>query len=96
MKRIFSRMIIFDFHFSIGFNIPYVYIAAQAEFLGLSKNDGSYLLAVIGGANTIGRIVLGYLSDKPYVNRLYVYNACLTLCGICKFFPNILVIGLLG
>lgn len=25
---------------------------------------------------------MGYISDKPWVNRLHVYNICLTICGI--------------
>lgn len=62
--------------------MPYVYIAAQAEALSISKTDASILIATIGAANTIGRIILGYMSDKPWVNRLHVYNMCLTVCGI--------------
>ena len=70
------------FYSSIGFNMPYVYIAAQAEALDISKTHASYLIATIGAANTVGRIILGYVSDKTWVNRLYVYNMCLTVCGI--------------
>lgn len=62
--------------------MPYVYIAAQAEALEISKTHASYLIATIGAANTVGRIILGYVSDKTWVNRLYVYNMCLTVCGI--------------
>ncbi|KOX72879.1 Monocarboxylate transporter 12 [Melipona quadrifasciata] len=54
----------------------------QAEERGINKKDASYLLAVIGIANTVGRIILGYVSDKPGVNRLLIYNLCLTICGI--------------
>ncbi|CAO1392089.1 unnamed protein product [Diamesa serratosioi] len=79
---IFIIFVISNFLTSIGFNMPYVYLAAQAEVLGISKSDASLLLGVIGFANTIGRIILGYLSDKPWVNRLWVYNVCLTVCGI--------------
>lgn len=62
--------------------MPYVYIVSQAKVLHLTGEQSSYLIAVIGVANTIGRIILGYISDKPWVNRLWVYNVCLTLCGI--------------
>lgn len=62
--------------------MPYVYIAAQAEALQISKVDASYLIATIGAANTVGRIILGYIADKPWVNRLHIYNMCLTICGI--------------
>ncbi|XP_012158740.1 monocarboxylate transporter 12 [Ceratitis capitata] len=79
---VFMLFALSNFFTSIGFNVPYIYIAAQAETLQLNSAQSSYLIAVIGVANTIGRIILGYLADKPWVNRLWVYNVCLTLCGI--------------
>lgn len=54
----------------------------RARQLGISDKDSSYLLAVVGISNTVSRIVLGYISDQPWVNRLYLYNIALTLCGI--------------
>lgn len=79
---VFIIFTISNFCTSIGFNVPYVYLAAQADTLGISKERASYLLSIIGIANTVGRIVLGYLADKPWVNRLLVYNVCLTCCGV--------------
>ncbi|CAH0393760.1 unnamed protein product [Bemisia tabaci] len=46
------------------------------------RDQRSYLLAIVGIANTVGRVVLGYISDKPYINRLYIYNGSLTIGGI--------------
>lgn len=69
-----------NFCTSVGFNVPYVFLVTLGKSLGLETP--SYLLSTIGAANTVGRIVLGYFSDKPYVNRLLVYNVCLTLCGV--------------
>lgn len=57
-------------------------LQAMAEDKSLSKEESSQLLSVVGVANTVGRIVLGYLADKPWVNRLMVYNVSLTICGI--------------
>lgn len=54
----------------------------QAEKQGISKDTASYLLSAVGIANTVGRVLLGYIADKPWVNRLYIYNGCLTVCGI--------------
>ncbi|KAJ8973699.1 hypothetical protein NQ317_000751 [Molorchus minor] len=70
---------------SIGFNIPYVYIVPKAKQLGVATEKAGMLISIIGGANTIGRIVLGYISDKPWINRLYIYNWCLTICGLATF-----------
>lgn len=81
---IFVLFTISNFLTSIGFYIPYVYIVSKAKELGLSEKEGSMLLAMIGIGNTIGRIVLGFFSDKSYVDRLQVYNWCLTICGIGK------------
>lgn len=83
---IFVLFSLSNFCTSIGFNVPYVYLAAQAETLGMSKQEASYLLSTIGIANTFGRIILGYISDKPWVNRLWVYNVCLSICGAGKTF----------
>uniref|UniRef100_A0A182Q0B3 Major facilitator superfamily (MFS) profile domain-containing protein n=1 Tax=Anopheles farauti TaxID=69004 RepID=A0A182Q0B3_9DIPT len=79
---IFIIFTVSNFLTSVGFNVPYVYLAAQAQVLGIGTQQASYLLGVIGIANLVGRIVLGYLSDKAWVNRLYVYNCSLALCGI--------------
>lgn len=73
-----------NFLTSIGFNIPYIYLTSQAEATGIDKETSNRLLSVVGIANLVGRIVLGYLSDKTWVNRLWVYNTSLTLCGIGK------------
>ncbi|XP_050502934.1 monocarboxylate transporter 5 isoform X2 [Diabrotica virgifera virgifera] len=70
---------------SIGFNVPYVYLVPKAKDLGMTKEKAGMLISVIGGANTVGRIVLGYISDKPWINRLYIYNWSLTICGVATF-----------
>lgn len=81
---IFVLFVLSNFCTSLGFNVPYVYMADQSEVIGLESKQASYLLSIIGIANTFGRIVLGYFSDKPWVNRLWVYNSCLTICGMGK------------
>lgn len=78
---LFVLFTISNFLTSVGFNIPYVFMISQAKSLGMDGEEASLLLSVIGIANTIGRIVLGYFADKPWVNRLYIYNICLALCG---------------
>ena len=59
--------------------------------MGIEKDDASFLLSVVGIANTLGRIVLGFLSDRQWINRLYLYNMSLAICGIGN-----LIIALLG
>lgn len=71
-----------NFLTSIGFYIPYVYTVPMSEKLGVQNS--AYLISIIGASNLVGRIVLGFISDKPWVNRLLAYNMCLTIAGISK------------
>lgn len=71
-----------NFLTSIGYNIPYIYIPAQAKDKEMNPYLSGVLLSAVGVGNTVGRIVLGYICDKPWVNRLYVYNTCLSICGL--------------
>lgn len=83
---IFVLFTVSNFATSLGFYVPYFCLADRAKDLSLSDNDGSYLLAIIGVFNTLGRLILGYVSDKSWVNRLWVYNWCLVICGLGKLY----------
>lgn len=80
---IFILFSLSNFLTSIGFYIPYVYIVPMCNKLNIQNPE--YLISVIGVSNLVGRIVLGYISDKPWVNRLLAYNVCLTIAGISKY-----------
>lgn len=77
---IFILFSVSNFLTSIGFYIPYVYTVPMSEKLGVT--NPAYLISIIGASNLVGRIILGYISDKPWVNRLLAYNLCLTIAGI--------------
>lgn len=83
MNPLFLMFAISNFLTSIGFNVPYVYTKDRvADMKIASDEDASYLLSVIGISNTIGRVTLGYLSDRACVNRLWIYNISLIICGL--------------
>uniref|UniRef100_A0A8W8IN66 Monocarboxylate transporter 13 n=1 Tax=Magallana gigas TaxID=29159 RepID=A0A8W8IN66_MAGGI len=67
---------------SIGFNMPYIYLPDRAHEYGINKTDATNLISVIGIANTISRVVFGWMADKPWVNRLMLYNTALFICGV--------------
>ncbi|XP_038222663.1 monocarboxylate transporter 12 [Zerene cesonia] len=77
---IFILFSLSNFLTSIGFYIPYVYTVPMSESLGIENPP--YLISIIGASNLVGRVILGYISDKPWVNRLLAYNICLTIAGI--------------
>lgn len=75
-----------NFLTSLGFNAPFIYIVDQAQKLNIDTNMADLLLSTIGISNTVGRVVLGIISDMKGVNRLYLYASVLTLCGIATVF----------
>lgn len=85
---IFVLFAVSDFATSLGYYVPYFIIVDHATELGIPKEEASHLLSIIGIVNTVSRIVWGYVSDKSWVNRLWVYNICLTICGVGKIAYN--------
>ncbi|GFU45314.1 monocarboxylate transporter 12 [Nephila pilipes] len=80
---IFLMFAVSNFLTSIGFNVPYIYTKDRVTDMRLtSEEDASFLLSIIGISNTIGRVTLGYLSDRSCVNRLWIYNVSLLICGL--------------
>ncbi|CAG5118330.1 unnamed protein product [Candidula unifasciata] len=71
-----------NFFTSIGFNMPFIFLPDRAKLAGIDEDKAALLLSVIGIANTAGRVIFGFLSDRPWVNRLMLYNTALTICGV--------------
>lgn len=81
---IFMVFTLSDFATCLGYYFPYFSIVDQASDLGISSNMSSYLLSIIGIVNTCSRIIMGHICDKPWVNRLWVFNISLIICGVGK------------
>lgn len=79
---IFVLFAVSNFLTSLGFYIPYYCLADRMKLLNMPTKQGEQVLSTIGVANTLGRIILGYVADKSWVNRLWVYNVCLIICGL--------------
>ena len=79
---VFLLFVVSNFCTSIGFNMPYIFLPDRAEEAGISKENAAFLVAVIGIANTVGRVIFGWMADRPGVNRLMLYNTALVICGI--------------
>lgn len=98
---LFITFAISNFFTSLGFNAPYIFVNDQAISYGMSKSQADMILQAIGLSNTIGRVVLGFVSDLKIVNRLYLYSTVITLCGIAtliepflKTFPLMILYGI--
>lgn len=80
---VFLIFAISNFFTSLGYYVPHIYLKDRVIGIdSIQESDASTLLGVIGIGSTIGRLIFGYLSDRSFVNRLALYNICLTICGI--------------
>lgn len=64
-----------------GFFTPFVYIRDNAIRLGIAENDATMLLPVLGAFNVLGRVVAGWLSDRPWADCLFIHNIALIVAG---------------
>jgi len=83
---VFMMFAISNFLTSLGYPIPYTFIPDNGKEIGLSSSQGSFLVGLIGISNTVARLMLGIASQK--LNRLFLYNTCLVLCGLSMALTN--------
>ncbi|CAH8501396.1 unnamed protein product, partial [Dicrocoelium dendriticum] len=50
--------------------------------LGLSETQAALLFSVLGGANMVGEIAVGFLADREWINPLLLYLLMLIACGV--------------
>ncbi|CAG5128796.1 unnamed protein product [Candidula unifasciata] len=79
---VFLMFAVSNFLTSLGFNVPFIFLPDRAKLAGIDEKNAALLLSWIGIANTVGRVVFGFLSDRPWVNRLILYSTALTICGV--------------
>ncbi|KAL4220520.1 Mct1p [Mactra antiquata] len=79
---IFLMFVVSNFCTSIGFNMPFIFLNDRAVDEGTAKEDAKWLVSAVGISNTVGRVLFGFLADRPSVNRLMLYNTALTICGV--------------
>lgn len=65
-----------------GFFVPFIFLPDHAEGLGYSREKGTMLLSVLGITNTIGRVLAGWISDRPWADCLMINNISLIIGGI--------------
>ena len=65
-----------------AFFIPFFYITLKAEEIGMGEGESVFLLSIIGITNTIGRVISGWIADRPWTNALHLNNGALIIAGI--------------
>jgi len=82
----FMMFAVSNFLTSLGYPIPYTFVPDNSVKQGLTEGQGSFLIGLIGITNTAARIILGIVSLK--LNRLFLYNTCLVVCGLAMCLTN--------
>ncbi|KAH9507596.1 hypothetical protein Btru_051540 [Bulinus truncatus] len=89
INPIFALLVASTFLTLLAFYIPYFYLPRKGKEIGMSEERANFLISIIGITNTLGRIVCGWLADRPYVSPLLMNNFALLTAGtvvlLCPF-----------
>ncbi|XP_071174840.1 monocarboxylate transporter 9-like [Mytilus edulis] len=79
-----------------GFFIPFNFLPDYAKEVGLSSGEQAMLISMIGIANTVARLAVGFISDRPWADCLLINNMALILAGgTTAFVPFYRIYGVL-
>lgn len=65
----------------LGFFVPFIYLPTLCGDLGIANTEAAFLISIIGIANTVGRVAVGFVSDLQWVDCLLINNLALVLGG---------------
>ena len=57
---------------SCSLYIPYTHLPPAAMAAGISPSNAAFLISAIGVTNTVGRVVAGWMADKPNINPMFL------------------------
>ncbi|CDH49487.1 mfs transporter [Lichtheimia corymbifera JMRC:FSU:9682] len=93
LSQIFNFEVLKDLNFVLwvlgsmiglmGFFVPYFFLPSYITYLGMSTGDSATIIAVLSAANFVGRITIGYISDR--IGRLNTDIIFLILAGLSSF-----------
>ncbi|CAL8110742.1 unnamed protein product [Orchesella dallaii] len=70
----------------LGLFVPFVFLMDQAYAVLKDdipdKKSLTLLISLIGAANTVGRILAGWVADRPFINALMLNNGAVTIMGL--------------
>lgn len=75
-----------------GFFVPFIFLPDHAIEMGLTSQQGAFLISIIGIANTVARVLCGFVSDLKWVDCLLLNNLALIMAGgstiLCPLYVN--------
>ncbi|CAG0889078.1 unnamed protein product [Darwinula stevensoni] len=70
----------------LGFYAPFVYLVDAAIKKGIGLGSANFLLSAVGLSNTVGRVLMGWLSDLPRVDSCLLNALSLLVSGVTVVF----------
>ena len=77
-----------------GYFVPFTYISDMATSKGISRHDAVFLISIIGISTTAGRILLGWIADRPWVDAVTLHicevligGVAIIICPLMKTYP---------
>ncbi|XP_060077417.1 monocarboxylate transporter 12-like [Ylistrum balloti] len=74
------------FFVMFGYFVPSNFLPAWASEVNLSTAQGTFLISLMGVSNTITRVLVGYITDRPWANCLIIYSTALLIGGMSTCF----------
>lgn len=69
---------------ALSFDAGFTYNADRAIFFGIKAMDTTYLLGIMGVANTVGKLIMGKIIDM-YRSRIILLTVCVMMTHAVVF-----------
>lgn len=74
-----------------GLYTPFIYIYEKAvQDAGVSKSTASIVLSVLGVSNSVGRLAVGLLADRPWADSVLIHNVAAITAGLLTCLVSII------
>ncbi|CAF2972464.1 unnamed protein product [Rotaria sp. Silwood2] len=71
---------------NLGFFVPYNFEHDLAKDSHVEETDRKFVIMAIGLSTCFGHVIIGYLADLKWINRLTLYNLTLIISGLSTIF----------
>ena len=69
-----------------GFYIPFTYLPDLAIDYGMTPQQSAHLISIIGIFNTVSRVIVGWIADRPWADALILNSLALVMGGVSTMF----------
>ncbi|KAK3579687.1 hypothetical protein CHS0354_013201, partial [Potamilus streckersoni] len=79
---VFLMFGITSFFTNLGYYSPFIYLPDRAIDDGISEDEAKWLVSALGISTTVVKVLFGFVSNKPRVNKLMIYSSAVLMCGV--------------